>query len=105
MEGISIRQWRALVLSAYYSHLPPADVRTALNGAMQEAIKYGNKIAEEEGDDYRKKVIADNKAKVLPMSKAELGQWREAMKPVWKQFEGDIGKDLIDAAVAANGTN
>jgi C4-dicarboxylate-binding protein DctP len=27
------------------------------------------------------------------------------MKPVWDKFEGDIGKDLIDAAVGANATN
>jgi len=24
------------------------------------------------------------------------------MKPVWKQFEGEIGKDLVDAAYNAN---
>ena len=80
----------------------PDDVRTALNKAMVESIKYGNKVAFDEAENYRQKVIADKKAEVLPMSKAELGQWREAMKPVWKQFEGDIGKDLIDAALAAN---
>ena len=28
--------------------------------------------------------------------------WREAMKPVWKKFEGEIGADLIKAAEAAN---
>ena len=28
--------------------------------------------------------------------------WREAMKPVWKKFEADIGADLIKAAEAAN---
>jgi C4-dicarboxylate-binding protein DctP len=28
--------------------------------------------------------------------------WVDAMKPVWEKFEGDIGKDLIDAAVASN---
>jgi C4-dicarboxylate-binding protein DctP len=28
--------------------------------------------------------------------------WVDAMKPVWSKFEGDIGKDLIDAAVASN---
>ncbi|MEO7937537.1 MAG: DctP family TRAP transporter solute-binding subunit, partial [Burkholderiaceae bacterium] len=50
----------------------PADVRSALNGAMQEAIKYGNKIAADEASSYRAKVIADNKAKVLPMSKENL---------------------------------
>ncbi len=80
----------------------PADVRTALNGAMQEAIKYGNKIAEDESANYRAKIIADNKAKVLPMSKENLMAWRTAMKPVWKQFEGEIGVDLIKAAEASN---
>jgi C4-dicarboxylate-binding protein DctP len=29
-------------------------------------------------------------------------EWVDAMKPVWSKFEGDIGKDLIDAAVASN---
>jgi C4-dicarboxylate-binding protein DctP len=80
----------------------PADVRTALNGAMQEAIQYGNKVAEEEGDDFRKKVIADNKAKVLPMSKENLAAWRSAMTPVWKKFEGEIGAGLIKAAEMSN---
>ena len=36
------------------------------------------------------------------MTKAELAQWRAAMKPVWAKFQGDIGKDLIDAAMASN---
>jgi C4-dicarboxylate-binding protein DctP len=76
--------------------------QAALNKAMVESIKYGNKIAFDEDDDYRKKVIADKRAEVLPMSKAELTQWREAMKPVWKKFEADIGKDIIDASLAAN---
>ncbi|MFW9674396.1 C4-dicarboxylate ABC transporter, partial [Vibrio parahaemolyticus] len=29
-------------------------------------------------------------------------QWREAMKPVWKKFENEIGAELIEAAQAAN---
>ncbi len=80
----------------------PADVRTALNKAMVESIKYGNKVAFDEDANYRKKVIDEKKAEVLPMSKAEQAQWREAMKPVWSKFEADIGKDIIEAALAAN---
>jgi C4-dicarboxylate-binding protein DctP len=80
----------------------PDDVRTALNKAMVESIKYGNKVAFDEDAVYRKKVIDDKKAEVMPMSKDELKQWRTAMKPVWTKFEGDIGKDVIDAALAAN---
>jgi C4-dicarboxylate-binding protein DctP len=28
--------------------------------------------------------------------------WVEALQPVWKKFEKDIGSDLIDAAIASN---
>ena len=80
----------------------PADVRKGLNEAMQESIKFGNKVANDEDAEFRKKVIADNKAKVLPMSAEHLKAWRAAMAPVWKQFEGDIGADLIQAAQKAN---
>ena len=80
----------------------PADVRKGLNEAMVESIKFGNKVAYEEASTFRKKVIDDKKATVLPVSRDDMLQWREAMKPVWKQFEGDIGKDVIDAALKAN---
>jgi C4-dicarboxylate-binding protein DctP len=80
----------------------PADIRKGLNEAMIESIKYGNKIAFDEAAGYRQKVIDDKKAEVLPMTRTELNQWRKAMAPVWKQFEPEIGRDIIDAALKAN---
>lgn len=87
--------------AAWWDKLP-ADVRTGLNKAMVESIKAGNKFASEEEVNFRKKIIADKKAEVLPMSKAEQAQWRTAMKPVWAKFEKDIGSDILQAAQAAN---
>jgi C4-dicarboxylate-binding protein DctP len=80
----------------------PADVRKGLSEAMTESIKFGNKVANEEDAKFRAKVITDNKGKVLPMSKEHLAAWRTAMQPVWKQFEGEIGADLIQAAQKSN---
>ena len=80
----------------------PADVRTGLNEAMKESIAFGNKVANEEDAEFRKKVIADNKAKVVPLNAEQQKAWRTAMQPVWKQFEGEIGADLIQAAQKAN---
>lgn len=89
----------------------PADVRKGLNEAMKESIVFGNKVANDEDANFRAKVIADNKAKVLPMSKEHLTawrsamqpvSWRSAMQPVWKQFEGEIGANLIQAAQKSN---
>jgi C4-dicarboxylate-binding protein DctP len=80
----------------------PADVKKGLSEAMAEANKIGNKIAFDEGEAYRQKVVDDKKAEVLKLTKPELAQWRQAMKPVWAKFEGEIGKDLIDAAQKSN---
>ncbi|WP_296493727.1 TRAP transporter substrate-binding protein [Rhodoferax sp.] len=85
----------------WWAGLPP-DIQKGLTEAMVESIKFGNKVAFDEDVVFRKKVIDDNKAKVLPMSKEHLTAWRTAMQPVWKKFESDIGKDLLDAALKAN---
>ena len=80
----------------------PEDVRNGLDKAMHEAITYGNKLAKTDDADYRAKVIAAKKAEVIKLTKAEKEEWRNAMKPVWGQFQDEIGKDLIDAAQEAN---
>ena len=80
----------------------PADVRAGLKETMNESIAYGNKVAFIEAANYRDKVLAAKKAEVLPMSKADTAKWRAAMKPVWKRFEDEIGKDLIKAAQGEN---
>jgi C4-dicarboxylate-binding protein DctP len=80
----------------------PADIKKGLSQAMTESIAYGNKIALTEDQNYRAKVIDAKKAEVIKLTKAEKAEWRNAMKPVWAQFEDEIGKDLIDAAQAAN---
>ena len=80
----------------------PADVRKGLNEAMQESIAFGNKVANDEDANFRAKVIADNKAKVVALTADQSKAWRTAMQPVWKKFEGDIGVDLIQAAEKAN---
>lgn len=80
----------------------PANIRKGLNEAMVQSIKFGNKVAYDEATNFRQKVIDDKKAEVLPMTRAELNQWRKAMAPVWKQFEADIGREAILEALKAN---
>ena len=49
------------------------------------------------------KRIADaGKAKIQKLAKDDVAAWRKAMEPVWKKFEADIGRDLIDAALKSN---
>ena len=80
----------------------PADIRKGLTEAMNESIKFGNKIAMEESDSFRQKIIDDKKAKIVPMTKEQVAAWRAAMVPVYKQFEAEIGADLIKSAQKSN---
>ena len=80
----------------------PADVKAGLTKAMDEATAFGNKLADDINQ-RDKKVIADaGKAKIQQLSKDDLAAWQKAMAPVWKRFEPEIGKDLIDAAQKSN---
>lgn len=87
--------------TAFWKGLPD-DVRGEVKKALDEAIAFGNKIALDKAVGDRKKIIDSGRSEILQLTDAERSQWVDAMKPVWKKFEGDIGKELIDAAVAAN---
>ncbi|TSA14662.1 MAG: DctP family TRAP transporter solute-binding subunit [Betaproteobacteria bacterium] len=80
----------------------PADVRKGLAQAMDEATAYGNGVANEFNERDRKRILEAGKAKVQDLSKDDVAAWRKAMAPVWKKFEGEIGSDLIQAALKAN---
>ena len=80
----------------------PADVKKGLSEAMTEATAYGNKLADDINQDAKKKIADAGKAKIQKLSKEDTAAWRKTMEPVWKQFEGGIGRDLIDAALKSN---
>ncbi|HEY1227159.1 MAG TPA: DctP family TRAP transporter solute-binding subunit, partial [Ramlibacter sp.] len=80
-----------------------APVRKGLAEAMAEATAHGNKLAGELNEGDRKKIAEAGKARIQKLDKADVAAWRKAMEPVWKKFEGEIGRDLIDAALKSNG--
>ncbi|MEX0404795.1 DctP family TRAP transporter solute-binding subunit [Aquibium sp. LZ166] len=45
--------------------------------------------------------ILDAKGTIRELTPEQRAEWVSTMKPVWAEFEGDIGKDVIDAAVAS----
>ncbi|MBP0049614.1 TRAP transporter substrate-binding protein [Marinobacterium sp. AK62] len=78
------------------------DVRAELKQALDEAIAYGNKISDDKAAEDRQAIIDSGRSEVIEISDAERQQWVDAMKPVWKQFEDEIGADLIEAAAQSN---
>lgn len=75
----------------------PADIRTILEGAMKEASKYANEIAQKENDDAMAAIEKSGKTKIYKLSAAEQAEWQRVLVPVQKEMEGRIGKDLIES--------
>jgi C4-dicarboxylate-binding protein DctP len=80
----------------------PADVKKGLSEAMAEATAYGNRIASDINEADKKRIAEAGKAKIQKLTKDDVAAWRKAIEPVWKKFEADIGRDLIDAALKSN---
>ncbi len=80
----------------------PDDIRSEVKAALDEALVYGNKIADDLNVEAKQKIKESGRSEILQLSDEERQKWVDAMKPVWKKFESDIGKDLIDAAAASN---
>jgi C4-dicarboxylate-binding protein DctP len=76
----------------------PADIRTALEGAMKDSTRYANAIAQQENDNALEAVKKSGKTTIYALSDKEKAEWRKALLPVQKDMEGRIGKDLISAA-------
>ena len=79
----------------------PEDIRTELNAIVQEVSAWANDQSVIINQDGRRQIIESGQSEVLTLTADELAEWETAMRPVWEQFEGNIGKDFIAAALAA----
>ena len=75
----------------------PADIRSALDGAMKDTTKYANAIAQQENDKALEEVKKSGKSIVYNLSVKEQAEWRKTLLPVQKQMEDRIGKELISS--------
>jgi C4-dicarboxylate-binding protein DctP len=80
----------------------PADIRTELEKALAEAIDYGNQVAAAKEEEDKQKIIESKRTEVIVLTAAERAQWVDAMKPVWKKFEDQVGAENLKAAIASN---
>ena len=76
----------------------PEDVRTGLKTIMDEVTTERNAAVTEVEEKSKQAIIATG-AEVRELTPEQRAAWVEAMKPVWEQFAGEIGQDVIDSAV------
>ncbi|MGR6429471.1 DctP family TRAP transporter solute-binding subunit [Rhizobium sp. PAMB 3174] len=83
-----------------------------LDGLEPDVRDQFMKILDEVTDEFNNSIAGKEKtckedmikagATVRELSPEQRKEWVATMKPVWDQFEGDVGKDMIEAAVASN---
>lgn len=85
----------------FWSDLP-ADVRETLEKILAEVTVEVNKSSTALNDGDRQKIKDSGKTEILPMTAEQRAAWKAAMKPVYDKFTDKIGKDIVQAAMAAN---
>jgi C4-dicarboxylate-binding protein DctP len=94
--------YMVLVNARWWNRLP-RDVRDGLQKAVDAATRTNNEIAGKLNADAKRKIIASGVTSIHELDAKQRAAWRTAMAPVWRKFEGEIGRRLIDAARRANG--
>ena len=81
----------------------PADLRTALEGAMKETTEYVRGIAKKENDDALEAIRKEGKTQILTITADEKKAWKKALLPVHKEMESRVGKEVIQSIYSATG--
>ena len=80
--------------------MAPMDGGTAQSDLKDVTKEANGNVAKKEAANRENIIKAGGTIRELTPEQRK--QWVDTMKPVWAKFEGDIGKDLIDAAAATN---
>jgi len=75
----------------------PADVRTQLQQAMNDATKYEKAIAQQDNDQALEAIRKAGKTTIYNLNPQEQAAWRKALLPVQKQMADRVGQDLINS--------
>ena len=90
-----------LVTSTEFLDGLPEDVRTQFLTIVEEVTKTANENVGKQEAANRENILKAG-GKIRELTAEQRKQWVDTMKPVWSKFEADVGKENIDAAVAAN---
>ncbi|MEM6440082.1 MAG: DctP family TRAP transporter solute-binding subunit [Pseudomonadota bacterium] len=79
----------------------PDDVRTQFSQILREVTETRNGEALKVNQEARQAIL-DAGGVIRELNDAQRQAWVDAMRPVWDQFEGDVGADMIAAAQEVN---
>jgi len=86
----------AVILNTKFWNGLPADIRTQLDKAMDEATDYTNSIARKENEDALAAIKASGKTTLHYLTDDQRKAWHTAMAPTYKWAKGRVGDEVLD---------
>lgn len=99
----SFQGYMVVTSVSFWSGLPQ-QIRSTMEEILAEVSKKVNHLAVEKAREGRE-TVRTSSSHVLSLTSEQRAAWREALQPVWKEFENQIGRDVIEAAIAAGEQN
>ncbi|VXC53639.1 TRAP transporter substrate-binding protein [Pseudomonas sp. 8O] len=91
-----------LVSNSRFWYGIPHHIRMELEAIIDEVTYAVNKQAEAANQADRQRIVDSGRSQVINLTAEQRQAWRDAMRPVWEQFQGQIGSDVIKAAQTVN---
>jgi len=79
----------------------PDDIRSELEAILDEVTMEVNNLAEYKAEIDRATVRSNSKVQIVTLTTSELQLWKDAMIPIWENYENEIGVDILEAAKAS----
>ncbi|WP_199153824.1 TRAP transporter substrate-binding protein [Chromobacterium sp. ASV23] len=95
----------ALIVNKKFWDGLPADVRTQLDSAVQDATVYANQIAKQENEKAVAAIKASGKTQVYTPTPQEREAFKKALLPVHQKMAARIGPELLKAIYKETGFN
>lgn len=91
-----------LVSNPRFWYAIPHRIRSELEGIIDEVTYEVNRQAEAANQADRQRIEASGSSRLITIDEQQREAWRQAMQPVWQQFEAQIGSDVLKAAQTVN---
>ena len=88
-------QYAVIVNTKFWNGLP-ADIRTQLDKAMDEATDYTNSIAVKENEDAVAEIKKSGKTTLHYLTDDQKKAWQTAMAPTYQWAKGRVGTEVLD---------
>src|SRR3954470_3299824 len=74
----------------------PADVRGTLEGAMKDATKFGNDIAQMENEEAMREMRKAGKTTFIELTPEQKAIWHRTLEPLYTEMASRVGKETIE---------